>query len=95
MLTSDPGWQGLSWQRRLTLAARADARVRGVRMRPGTQAPRILAYSFINRLVRPHDWSNLDAGEPYPWAAELTPVEQAVLHNPARRGHPLVIRADE
>ena len=73
----------------------ADALVRGFRMRPGTRAPRILAYNFINRLVRPHDWSNLDAGELYPWAAELSPEEQAVLHNPARRGHPLVIRADE
>lgn len=72
----------------------ADALVRGVRAWHGAGPQRTLAYGFVNKHVRPHDWSNLDADDSYPWAKDLTPAQQAVLHDPRRSGHPVVVRPD-
>ena len=72
----------------------AAALVRGVRTPNGNAAQRILAFDFVSKHVRPHDWSNLDASDSYPWTAELAPAEQAVLHDPHRSGHPLVVQPD-
>ena len=72
----------------------ADALVRGVRAWRGTEPQRTLAYGFVNKHVRPHDWSNLDADDCYEWAGDLSAAERAVLHNPQRSGAPVVVRAD-
>ena len=72
----------------------ADALVRGVRAWRGTEPQRTLAYGFVNKHVRPHDWSNLDADDCYEWAGDLSAAERAVLHDPQRSGDPVVVRAD-
>ena len=72
----------------------ADALVRGVRAWRGTEPQRTLAYGFVNKHVRPHDWSNLDADDCYEWAGDLPAAERAVLHDPQRSGAPVVVRAD-
>jgi ectoine hydroxylase-related dioxygenase (phytanoyl-CoA dioxygenase family) len=72
----------------------ADALVRGMRAWHGSGPQRTLEYGFVNKHVRPHDWSNLDADDAYSWAGELTRAEQAVLHDPHRSSHPLVVQPD-
>ena len=71
-----------------------DALVHGVRAWCGAGPQRTLAYGFVNKHVRPCDWANLDADDSYAWASELPPEEQAVLHDPRRSGHPVVVRPD-
>ena len=61
---------------------------------PCTGLQRTLAYGFANVNVRPHDWSNLDGGARRDWADDLTPVQQAVLHDPGRSGEPAVVESD-
>ena len=70
----------------------ASSLVRGVRAWRGSGPGRLLTYGFVSRSVRPHDWSNLDAAGRREWAGELTPVQQALLHDPRRRGEPAVVR---
>jgi len=72
----------------------ADRLVRGRQPGQPSRPQRMLAYGFVNALVRPHDGSNLDDAERRPWSRELTPAEQAVLHDPQRRGAPAVVLPD-
>ncbi len=73
----------------------ASSLVHGMREWRGDGPLRLLRYDFTSRYVRTRDWGNLDAVQRRPWFDELTPAQQAVLHDPQRRGEPTVVRASD